>query len=139
MLILDNKKFEINEKNSHFYIEKEGQYIRFMLHIECDDGEYEGEICGPSMEINWINTQAGNMEELVGFKVSVPTWEEADKREDIFYLFEHEPFFEYTLNIIESKDDKIHISIKGTAITDGYADPFIKAPFETDCWLTIKI
>jgi len=131
--------FEVDEKQSWFYVEVgDNQTLRFSLDIICKDGEYEDELCNPCVIINAFNTRALNVQELVGFEAAVQTLEESDEREDMFYLFEHEPFVEYSLNILQLENKNIHVHLKGIAVIDGYADPFIKAPFEADCWLRVR-
>jgi hypothetical protein len=139
MLTLKNTVFEVDEEQSRFYIEiGDNQHLRFSLDIICKDGEYESELCNPCVMINSFDTQALTVQDLVGLEVVVQTLEESDEREDMFYLFEHEPFVEYTLNILQIEDENVHVHLKGIAVIDGYADPFIKAPFEADCWLRIR-
>jgi hypothetical protein len=70
--------------------------------------------------------------------VFVTSIEQADNREDTFYLYEHEPFVEYQLKIIEVDGNNFHIQIKGTVVEDGYAEPYTSASLEVDCVLKKK-
>lgn len=44
----------------------------------------------------------------------------------------------YEFKILEINEKKIHIQIKGTAITDGYAQPYKTADFSGDFWLPLS-
>lgn len=116
--------------------EEEGT-LTLSVDIWFNDGEYDGEDVGPSICINEHETGVSDISQMVGTVYSVDNIEEADEREDSFYLFEHEPMENYTLEITEIKDNEAHIVIKGTAVTDGYADPYQTSEFSIDCWLPI--
>jgi hypothetical protein len=102
------------------------------------EAEFEGEMLGPYIVINAFQTKANAIDELIGIEVGVSDIYEADKREDTIYVFEHEPFVEYTLKIIDIADNMVRVSMKGIAVTDGYARPYISAPFSADAWVKIK-
>lgn len=116
--------------------EKEGT-ITIAMDISFKKGEYEGEKVKPSICINWHETDVSNFCDLVGRTFAVGNVEEADEREDTFYLFEHEPMESYQVTILEIKDNEVHIVISGIAITDGYSNPYKVADFNIDCWLSI--
>lgn len=116
--------------------EKEGT-ITIAIDISFNRGEYEGETVRPSICINWHETGVSNLYDLVGRTFTVENVEESDEREDTFYLFEHEPMESYQVTILEIKDNEVHITISGIAITDGYSKPYKTAKFSIDCWLSI--
>ncbi len=102
------------------------------------DGEYEHKVA-PSFSINPIYTKFNSVDELVGTSFTIESLDESDDREDTMYLYEHEPFMNYTLTIVELKDNMAHVVCTGLAITDGYTRPFITAEFNFNCWIPAKI
>ena len=75
---------------------------------------------------------------LSALSVTVSTIEEADEREDSFYLYEHEPFVEYKLEVKDIEGDKVRILLKAIVVEDGYAKPYTAASLEVDCWLKLE-
>ncbi len=141
ILNLNGSIYEVEEcTETRLYLmesDEEDGTITVSIDIAFKKGEYDGESVMPSICINEHETGVSDIFELVGRIFSVDNVEEADEREDTFYLFEHEPMENYQFVISEIKDDEVHIEIKGTAITDGYADPYETADFNIDCWLPI--
>ena len=122
MFKLNSTEFEIDEELSRFYVfVNENQFIQFAVEIDSKDGEYNGESCLIALNINTFDTTKTEVRGLIGVEVAVSSIEECDKREDMFYLFEHEPPVEYTLRILDICEGKAHIQCFGTAVTDGYA------------------
>ena len=74
---------------------------------------------------------------LVGFNFEIDDIEKIDEREDMFYLYEHEPYENYRYEITEVKDRTVRVQCSGVAIIDGYSEPYKTAPFEMDCWLSL--
>lgn len=101
------------------------------------EGDFEGEIIAPSICINSIGSNKSSAKDLVGESFSVNTLEECDEREDTFYIYESEPMISYKLEVIEIKDDNVHIRCTGVLIVDGYADPIEKEYFEIDSLIPI--
>ncbi len=140
MFRLNNVEFEIDDTESIFYIDNKNENgIRFALDVDCQSAEYDGWDLAPSICINFFNTNAKNIHDLIGIEVFVNSLEESDDREDTLYLFEHEPFEKYSFKILESKDGKVHVFCKGVAVTDGYSEPYISAPFELDAWIRVNL
>ena len=139
MFKLKSVDFEIDENESDILValDDDGCFYELYIEITAKEKEYDGNICSPIIRTNQIETKLKNTQELIGFKFTVSTMEEAYEREDMFYLYEHEPF-EYQLEIMEIKDDKAHVLIKGTVVEDGHAEPYTTAPLEVDCWLKLK-
>lgn len=140
-LNLNGNIFEIEESTeTKLYImdsdEEEGT-LTVSVDICFQEGEYDDEDVTPSICINEHETGVSDISEIVGQTFAVDDVDEADEREDTFYLFEHEPLEKYQFTILEIKNEEVHIEIKGTAITDGYADPYETADFSIDCWLPI--
>jgi len=140
-LELNGNIFEVEEGiETRLYIkesdENEGT-IAISMEISFESGEYEGEDVCPSIYIRWHETGAADFRELVGRTFAVDNIDESDEREDIFYLFEHEPMEKYQAAILEIKGNEAHIAISGVAVTDGYSDPYKTADFAIDCWLSI--
>lgn len=138
MFKLGSTDFEIDESESCFYIDRENDMIQFSLDISTKDKEYHNEKHAPSIDIRWFETRKNDISELIGMEVTVSTIEESDEREDTFYLYEHEPFVKYRLNIINTHNESIHISMKGIVVEDGYAKPYTTETLDIDCWLRIS-
>lgn len=138
MFRFNGVNFEIDENGSQFYTDMEDGHIQFALDIKTTKGEYRGEKHAPSLDISWFDTEVTDIQNLAGIKVSVTSIEEADEREDTFYLYEHEPFVEYKLEIIDVNDNIFHVRINGTVVEDGHAKPYTTAPLEIDCFLKTK-
>ena len=128
-------------KDSKFYVfdsgEKEGT-ITVGFDISFEANEYKNELISPSICINEHETGMNNIEEVIGNIFKVNNVEEADKREDTFYIYEHEPIEKYEFLILEIAEEKVHIQVNGIAIVDGYATPYETADFFVDCWLPIN-
>ncbi len=126
---------------SKFYVfesDEDEDTITVSLDILFQDGEYEEETVSPSICINEHETGVSDITEVVGRTFTVDNIEDADEREDTFYLFEHEPMEEYQFTILEVADGKVHVQVNGTAVTDGYANPYKTEKFSVDCWLPIN-
>lgn len=141
-LKLGIRKFELDKSNeTRFFVfdsdEQEGT-ITISFDIEFK-GRYQREEVMPTIRINEHQTSAKSIYELVGREFLVDSLEECDEREDLFYIFEHEPMENYKFTILEIKDQEIHIIMKGVAIVDGYANPYKTAKFKVDCWLPIVL
>ncbi|MDE7425654.1 MAG: hypothetical protein K2N51_18495 [Lachnospiraceae bacterium] len=138
-LFLDGISFELNTKtrDTAFFIFQEDNGLEYSFDCCFDRRSFKGENITPSICINPIGTSAKNIEDLVGEHFEVKTVDEAQEREDSLYVYEHEPLENYRLRLLEVKNDRIHIMCIGTAIIDGYAQPYKTAPFELDCWLPI--
>ncbi len=140
-LLLDKTNFELNSRTrgSAFFVHIDDEENGLEYSIDCSfkENNFQGESVNPSLSINPIETNAKNIQELVGKSFTVDTIEEADEREDTFYIFEHEPLERYELKILEIKNDRAHIRCTGIAVVDGYADPYTTAEFKIDCWLPI--
>lgn len=128
------------ENDTRLYImesdENEGT-LTVSVDILFESGEYDGEDVTPYICINEHETNVSDVSELAGKSFSVDNVDEADEREDTFYLFEHEPMERYKMTILEIENDQMHIEIAGVAITDGYANPYKTDDFSIDCWLDI--
>lgn len=99
--------------------------------------EFQEERVTPKLELGIISTSVRQIEDIAGMTFVVENMEEAYNREDLFYIFEHEPLMNYQLIIQEFKEDRVHILCSGTAVNDAYADPVTTATFEIDCWLPV--
>lgn len=139
MFRLNNVEFEISDTESIFYIDNKNKNgLSFGLDVDCKSAEYDGENVEPSICINYFETNAKRIEDLNGMEVFVNSLEESNEREDTMYLFEHEPFEKYSLKILESKNGRVHVFCEGVAVTYGYSEPYMFAPFELDAWIKIK-
>lgn len=139
MFKLDIINFEIEENESYLLISNDNGYVQFALDISTKEIKYQDDYCSPSLFINFFETEFKNIQQLIGIEVFVSNIEEADEREDTFYLYEHEPFVEYQLKIEDINNNKAHIHLKGIVVDDGYADPYTTLPLEIDCWIIIRI
>ena len=120
VLKIGNSEFELNAENSYLKINNSA----FDLYIQLDffASNFDGENISPSIQINHIKFD--NNEDFSNFNFHVDTVEEAAKREDLLYTFEHEPFVNYKLLINVKNDNYAHITLEGKAITDGYSTPY---------------
>ncbi|MDE6784791.1 MAG: hypothetical protein K2J26_05405 [Ruminococcus sp.] len=141
-LILGGAVFELDSFESTGIIFSESdEYddtIIISFFMDFEKGIFNGEEIIPVININDHETQKSDISELVGEVYSVESPEEADEREDTIYIYEHEPFERYRLEILEVSGEIVHISIAGTAITDGYSEPYQTADFSGDFWLKWK-
>lgn len=141
-LILDGAVFELDGINSTGIIVSESdEYddtIIISFFMDFEKGVFNGEEIAPVININDHETQRADISELVGEVYYVDSPEDADEREDTLYIYEHEPFERYRLEILEVSGEMVHISIEGTAITDGYSEPYQTADFSGDFWLKWK-
>ena len=140
---------ELNLNGTAFALDTQTRETAFFVWDDLEEGlsygldctfkpnSFEEERVTPALSINTVETSAKRLEDLVGTTFEVNDIKEADAREDTFYIFEHEPIEHYQLAILEMKDGRIHISCSGTAVNDGYAQPYTTATFEIDCWLPI--
>lgn len=135
---LGTTNFEIDEDKSRFYIDREDDMIQFSLDIAAKKQEYRNGQRTPALNINWFETEKKDTNELIGIEVSVSTINEADEREDTFYLYEHEPFVKYQLKIIDIHEERIHVCLKGVVVEEGYVKPYTTETLEIDCWLRTK-
>ena len=100
----------------------------------CDeDEEYEDDAVSPYICINPIATEKKNVNELVGETFEITNVEDAEEREDSFYIYDAEPIVEYKIQILEIQNDKIRIKCTGTMSVD-YEELH---SFEMDSWLPI--
>lgn len=138
-LILGGVTFELdNCEYTRLYVFESDEYedtITVSLDLKFRKAMFNGEEVSPYISINEHETHKSEISEIVGNTYSVDSPEEADEREDTLYIYEHEPFEKYTLKILEISGKMLHISIEGTAITDGYSRPYETADFSGDFWL----
>ncbi|MBD5158862.1 MAG: hypothetical protein HDT23_01270 [Ruminococcus sp.] len=99
---------------------------------------FDGEEVSPYICMNQHETHKSEISEIVGDTYSVDSPEEADEREDTLYIYEHEPFEKYVFKILDVSGKMMHIRIDGTAITDGYSEPYQTADFSGDFMLRYK-
>lgn len=127
-----------NRRSSLMYFERdEDEEPSWSVDIGFSSGEYNGEEVSPALFINPIETDKESVAELVGESFSIKTIEESEYREDLFYIYEHEPFVEYELEILAIESDKAHVKCSGTIIADGYTVPSIREKFEIDSWVPV--
>ncbi|MGY3778735.1 hypothetical protein [Isobaculum melis] len=135
----ENVVFELNTRtrDTVFFIFDTEDGLEYAVDCSFDSKEFYGQQIAPSLCINPILTNAVNKEELVGKSFSVENIEQADEREDTFYVFEHEPLEKYQLTILDIDNDRAHIECTGIAVIDGYSEPYKTGKFEIKCWLPI--
>ncbi len=146
-LILGNSTFKLKQGDKCSYIkigycdedEDDGtifEYIEIYADFSFEEGthsEYNHKV-SPSFCINPMNTKVKTIDELVGMTLIVESFEESDEREDTMYLYEHEPFMNYSLTIIELNSDTARVKCSGVACI-GYTET---EDFVFDCWVTLK-
>ncbi len=108
--------------------------------IDCffKQGIFKKEEVIPEIFINDVSTDKNSVEEYKGYKFSIRKLSDCDEREDVLYIFEHEPMKKYSLEIKDIVDNKAHIVCKGVAVEDGYSSRIKTVKFEWDCWLPIE-
>ncbi len=139
-LNLNGTFFELDTSNrqSAFYIfDDDEEGLAYSVDCSFTKNDYGQERVTPGLNLGTIGTSARTIEDLAGMTFEVGSIREADEREDLFYLFEHEPIVDYKLAVSEISNGRAHITCRGTAVEDGYADPYTTVPFEIDCWLPI--
>ena len=142
MLILQGVAFQLrtDTRNSAFYIhdsDNDDGTLEISLDATFLKNSFESNNVGPYLSINPIQTGKKTLSEIKGMSFEIKTIEEADEREDTFYIFEHEPLLHYTLTVLELSDNEAHIQCTGVAITDGYSKPYKSADFTMDCRLPV--
>ena len=126
---------DLSDRQSCLIFDKESG--SWSVDIGFKEGDFRGELTAPSICINSIDSNKSSVKDLVGESFSVNTIEECDEREDTFYIYESEPMISYKIEIIEIKDDNVHIRCTGILIVDGYAEPIEKGYFEIDSLIPI--
>lgn len=144
-LILGGYEFEVEDcSETEFYLfdddgedddDDEDVTKTVSLDVRFKEGRFGDETVSPSLIINEFSTGKECIEDIIGMEFEVNDVHEADEREDTLYIFEHEPLMEYKLKILDKDGELIHVTISGTAITDGYSKPPQTAGFEGEFWL----
>ncbi|MBR1823482.1 MAG: hypothetical protein IJ779_04530 [Ruminococcus sp.] len=147
-LILGGHEFNVKDcSDTHIYlfdndedIDEERDIITKTISMDVwfEEGEFGDEEVSPEIIINEFPTEKTDIEDIIGMEFEVRNVEEADEREDTLYVFEHEPFMNYKWKILDKDGDIIHVTISGTAITDGYSEPEQTADFEGEFWIRMK-
>ncbi|MEE5991687.1 MAG: hypothetical protein V3G42_00425 [Oscillospiraceae bacterium] len=130
--------FESDEEEGTLIISLDLEFERKLFQLKEDEGESEPEEVSPQIIINEHETGKSSIDEIIGDDYEVESVEEAEEREDLFYVYEHEPFINYTLSVVEKEGEMVHIKIEGKAIADGYSRPEKIADFSGDFWLRYK-
>ncbi|MDE6834339.1 MAG: hypothetical protein K2J39_08885 [Ruminococcus sp.] len=141
-LILGGVTFELDDcEYTRLYIFESDEYentLTISFHLRFKEAIFDGEEVLPYICMNQHETHKSEISEIVGDTYSVDSPEEADEREDTLYIYEHEPFEKYVFKILDVSGDMMHIRIDGTAITDGYSEPYQTADFSGDFMLRYK-
>lgn len=137
-LVLGGVNFTLDDCNeTEFYIfgsdVQEGT-ITISFDVLFQEERFQNDMAAPFICVNSHETGKKSVAELAGTTWHVDTIEKADEREDLFYLFEHEPMEKYKFTVVEVLDQQVHIQIEGVAIVDGYAKPYQTAEFFGDIW-----
>lgn len=141
-LVLDGVTFLLDDCNeTEFYIfgseEQEGTItISFDLLFQRE--QFQDDVIAPFIGINFHETGKTDLQALVGLTYGVEDLRQANDREDMFYVYEHEPLERYSFTILEVVDQQVHLQMEGVAIIDGYADPYLTAEFSADVWLNYE-
>ena len=141
-LILGGVTFELDDcEYTRLYIFESHEYentLTISFNLRFKEAIFDCEEVSPYICMNQHETHKSEISEIVGDTYSVDSPEEADEREDTLYIYEHEPFEKYSLKILDISEEMMHISIEGTAITDGYSQPYETADFSGDFMLRYK-
>lgn len=139
----------LNLNGTYFALDSSSRQSAFYVFDDIGDGVSYGVDCSfqanqfgeervtPELNLGVIETSVHTTQALAGMTFAVDSIEEADEREDLFYIFEHEPLVEYKLAVLAFENDRAHITCSGTAVEDGYANPYTTVRFEIDCWLPV--
>ena len=138
-LILDGVSFLLDDCNeTEFYLfgseEQEGT-ISISFDLLFQQGRFRDDVIAPFIGINSHETGKSTLQALAGSTYGLADLRQANDREDMFYVFEHEPLEKYSFTIVEVLDHRIHLQMEGVAIIDGYADPYQTAEFSVDALL----
>ena len=146
-LILGGYEFDVkNCEETRFFLfdddgydddDEEAMTKTVSMDVWFKEGRFGDETVSPQIVINEFSTGRESLDDIIGMEFEVSDVEEADEREDTMYVFEHEPLVNYKWKILGREDGLIHVSISGTAITDGYSDPAKTAEFEGEFWLIL--
>ena len=141
-LILGGYAFDVEDcGNTGFYVfesdEAEGT-VTVSLEVRFRPGRFGGDTAAPSINISEHETGRKSLSEAIGSGYSVKEVIEADRREDTLYVYEHEPFVRYTLQLLDKKDGVVHVALSGTAVVDGYSIPCETAALEGEFWLRVN-
>lgn len=120
-----------------FFAEEEDEPASWSIDCCFLRGEFQDEEATPSICINPIETDCKSAHDLAGQKFSVDTIEECDEREDLFYIYEHEPMCCYEVEILEIKGDKALVRCSGTAVIEGSEEDCRTADFSLEAYLPI--
>ncbi|MCL2385995.1 MAG: hypothetical protein FWC89_00455 [Defluviitaleaceae bacterium] len=148
MLILKDVPFSICTDKSYpidtkFWIcesYEEEDMIRISLNAAFNKNTLDDEEIQPSFILSFFETNKTKISELIGMIFEVNTAEESFNREDMFYVWEHEPFEKLKMKIadINTKTGKAHIQCEGIAFIDCYTKPYVTAPFTFDAWVSVS-
>lgn len=141
-LILGGTAFELDDcEDTRLYIFESDEYedtFTVSFNVKFKKWIFNDEEVSPYICISEHETHKSEISEIVGCTYSVDSPEEADEREDLLYIYEHEPFVKYSLKILEVSGKMIHINMEGTAITYGYSVPYETADFSGNFWLRCR-
>lgn len=138
-LVLEGVTFLLDDCNeTEFYIfgseEQEGT-ITICFDLSFQRERFRDDVIAPFIGINSHETGKTTVQALAGTTYGLADLRQANDREDMFYVYEHEPIEKYSFTIVEVLDEQIHLQMEGIAIIDGYADPYQTAEFSADVWL----
>lgn len=138
-LVMDGVTFLLDDCNeTEFYVfgsdEQEGT-ITISFDLLFQKEQFRDDVIAPFIGINSHETGKAAVQDLVGSTYELADLRQANDREDMFYVYEHEPLERYSFTIVEIVDQQVHLQMEGVAIIDGYADPYQTAEFSVDVWL----
>lgn len=138
-LVLDGVTFLLDDCNeTEFYVfgsdEQEGT-ITISFDLLFQKERFQDDVIAPFIGINSHETGETTLQALAGSTYELVDLRQANDREDMFYVYEHEPLERYSFTILEVVDQQVHLQMEGVAIIDGYADPYQTAEFSADVWL----
>lgn len=133
-LSLGDKKYKLNTNESYFEVSvnSENKITSCNLTLNFLEGKYNNELVEPEIIINNHTLNINKLEDLKNKTLTVSNVQESLKREDSFYLYEFEPFLKYELIVKEIDEEKAHIIITGTAITNDISPSSKGEEFTTD-------
>ena len=128
-LILDGVLFELNteSRSTAFLIHNDENEYEFSFDCSFHANTFMDEEITPSFCINAISIDLDYAESIINKTFEVKNIEEAMKRKDTPYVFEHEPLENYKITVVKFKNDRAHIKCTGTA---DYTIPYKTAKFE---------
>ncbi len=141
---LENNFLVIYKHTEFEYKHLQNENIKIYLDLHFEEKIYnyheedEEDYMAPSFCFATFDTGISNIDELIGTSIIIESLEESFEREDSMYIWEHEPFMNYTLTVLEFKENTARVLCSGEAIINGYSEPYTTEQFCFDCYVPLR-